>query len=271
MQQRRPAPGPRRRDLRVTPPDADGPAVEVRDLCKVFRVAEGADVIAVDNLSFTCAKGEIVGLLGPNGAGKTTTLRILATILQPTSGTVTLGGFDVRLNPNGVRRHLGYVSASTGVYERLTGRETLQYYGRLHGMSEDALAARVDDVLDFLDMRAFADRTAGRLSAGQRQKVSLARAIIHDPPVLVLDEPTANLDVIVARNVLNFVEQARDSGRSVLLSTHIFSEAERLCDRVVVLHEGRLLASGTNADHQAATGTTNLEDAFFAMIGEAGA
>jgi sodium transport system ATP-binding protein len=242
------------------------PAVVVRDLRKVFQATGTESVVAVDGLSFTCGRGEIVGLLGPNGAGKTTTLRILATILRPTSGYVELGGFDVQRDPDGVRRHLGYVSASTGVYERLTGRETLLYYGRLHGMDEGAIAARVEAVFDFLDMHDFADRTVGRLSAGQRQKVSLARAIVHDPPVLVLDEPTANLDVIVARNVLDFVADARDSGRSVLLSTHIFSEAERLCDRVVVMHEGRLLASGTNAEHQERTGTRNLEDAFFAMI-----
>jgi sodium transport system ATP-binding protein len=238
----------------------------VDGLRKIFRSRDGTEVRAVDGVSFACAAGEIVGLLGPNGAGKTTTLRILATILPPTEGRVVVAGHDVVAAPDGVRRKLGYVSAATGVYERLSARETLVYYGRLHGMSEDALARRVEDVLDFLEMRAFADRLAGRLSSGERQKVSLARAIVHDPPVLILDEPTANLDVIVARNVVEFVERARAAGRAILLSTHIFSEAERLCDRVVVVHRGKLLASGTQSELLAAAGTDNLEDAFFKMV-----
>ncbi len=242
------------------------PAVSVERLEKHFRAPDGSVVRAVDGITFSCAGGEIVGLLGPNGAGKTTTLRILATILRPTSGTVHVAGCDALADPDGVRRRLGYVSASTGVYERLTGRETLIYYARLHGMEESGLLARVDEVLRLLEMEDFCDRVAGRLSAGQRQKVSLARAIIRDPPVLILDEPTANLDVIVARNVLDFVESARDAGRAILLSTHLFSEAERLCDRIVVLHEGAILAAGTLAEHLARTATTNLEDAFFKMV-----
>ncbi len=242
------------------------PAVEVRGLRKVFRGSDATEVRAVDGLDLVCRGGEIVGLLGPNGAGKTTTLRILATILRPTAGTASVAGYDVLTSPDGVRRHLGFVSSSTGVYERLTGRETLEYYGRLHGMEGERLAARVEEVLTLLEMNDFCERVCGRLSAGQRQKVSLARAIVHDPPVLILDEPTANLDVIVARNVLEFVESARDSGRAILLSTHLFSEAERLCDRIVVVHEGKVLASGTLDDHKVATGTTNLEDAFFKMV-----
>jgi sodium transport system ATP-binding protein len=246
--------------------NAGSPAVSIAGLRKVFRANDGTEVRAVENLSLECGAGEVVGLLGPNGAGKTTTLRILATILQPTEGRVSVAGHDVLKSPDGVRRNLGYVSASTGVYERLSARETLEYYGRLHGMPEDALAKRVDEVLDFLQMRDFADRLAGRLSSGQRQKVSLARAIVHDPPVLVLDEPTANLDVIVARNVIEFIERARAAGRAILLSTHIFSEAERLCDRVVIVHQGRLLATGTQEELHAAAGTDNLEDAFFKLV-----
>jgi len=242
------------------------PAVSVDGLRKIFRAKDGTEVRAVDGVSFTCAAGEIVGLLGPNGAGKTTTLRILATILPPTEGTVSVAGHDVATSPDGVRRNLGYVSAATGVYERLSARETLVYYGRLHGMSEERIAARVEEVLDFLEMRDFADRLAGRLSSGQRQKVSLARAIVHDPPILILDEPTANLDVIVARNVVEFVERARAAGRAILLSTHIFSEAERLCDRVVIVHQGKLLAAGTQEELLAAKAADNLEDAFFKMV-----
>ena len=242
------------------------PAVQVRDLLKVFRAADGTEVRAVDGVSFECRPGEVLGLLGPNGAGKTTTLRILATILQPTSGSASVAGCDVASDPDGVRRHLGYVSAATGIYERLTGRETLMYYGRLHGMSEDALIRRAEDVIRFLRMEDFADRLAGRLSSGQRQKVSLARAIVHDPKVLILDEPTANLDIIVARNVLDFVADAKRSGRAILLSTHHFHEVERLCDRVVIVDRGRLVATGTREELLAKTGTTTLEDAFFASV-----
>ena len=241
-------------------------AVSVRDLVKVFAGGGGADTVAVDGVSFHCNNGEVLGLLGPNGAGKTTTLRILATILKPTSGTVVVAGCDVVANPDGVRRSLGYVSASTGVYERLTARETLIYYGRLHGMDEGALQRRADEVIAFLSMGDFQSRLCGRLSSGQRQKVSLARAIIHDPKVLILDEPTANLDVLVARNVLEFVERTKAAGRAVMLSTHLFHEAERLCDRVVVIHRGRVLAAGTCQELKDRTSTKSLEDAFFELV-----
>jgi sodium transport system ATP-binding protein len=238
--------------------------IEVVDLVKDYRAGDGSVVHAVDRISFGVAAGETVGLLGANGAGKTTTLRVLATLLKPTSGTARVAGHDVVADPVGVRRHLGYVSATTGVADRLTPREIFTSFGRLHGLDRDATATRVERLLAGLDLASCADRPAGRLSSGQRQRVSLGRALVHDPPALVLDEPTNALDVLGARDLLAMLGQLRAEGHAILISTHRLHEIEHRCDRFVIVHMGRIVAAGTR-DELVADGA-GLEDAFFVAV-----
>jgi sodium transport system ATP-binding protein len=242
--------------------------VIVEGLVKVFREGRPGEVRAVEGVSFAAKPGEVFGLLGPNGAGKTTALRMLSTILRPTAGRVEVAGVDAAARPDEVRRRLGFLSGATGVYDRLTPREQARYYGALHGLSGPDLDRRVAETLKVLRAEDFADRPCGTLSSGQKQKASLARTVVHDPPVLVLDEPTANLDVLVARSVVEFIRGAKAAGRTVLLSTHDMSEADRLCDRLVVIHRGRVLAQGTPAEVKAAAGgAADLEEAFFRLVG----
>jgi sodium transport system ATP-binding protein len=239
--------------------------IDVVDLVKHYRASDGGLVRAVDGVSFAVAAGEMVGLLGANGAGKTTTLRMLATLLEPTSGTARVADHDVRTDPVGVRRSLGYVSATTGVPDRLTPREILLSFARLHGVA--AAEARATDLLDRLGLSACADRPAGRLSTGQRQRVSLGRALIHDPPALVLDEPTNALDVVGARDLLDLLADLRADGRAILLSTHRLHEIEHRCDRFVIIHGGRVVATGSRDELVGAAGSrATLEDAFFAAV-----
>jgi len=240
--------------------------IEVIDLVKHYRASDGSVVRAVDGVSLAVAPGEMVGLLGANGAGKTTTLRVLATLLKPTSGTARVGGCDVQNDPLGARRQLGYVSATTGVPDRLSAREIMRSYGRLHGLSEGLLVQRIDDLVRALGLTDFADRPTGRLSSGQRQRVSLARALIHDPPAIVLDEPTNALDVVGARDLLHLLDSLRGEGRAILLSTHRLHEIEHRCDRFVIIHGGRVVAEGTPAEILRAH--ASLEAAFFAAIGQ---
>jgi len=243
--------------------------IEIVDLVKHYRATDGSVVRAVDGVSLAVASGEVVGLLGANGAGKTTTMRVVATLLQPTSGTARVAGHDVRTDPIAVRRSLGYVSTTTGVPDRLTPREILASFGRLHGLSDDALAERSERLLDLLDLRGCADRPAGRLSSGQRQRVSLGRALVHDPPALVLDEPTSALDVIGARDLFDLLGGLRSTGRAVLVSTHRLHEIERRCDRFVIVDAGRVVGEATRASLEA--GGASLEAAFFAAVATGGA
>lgn len=235
-------------------------------LTKIFDDRKRGPVAAADRISFGCPPGEVFGLLGPNGAGKTTTLRMLATLLTPTAGSARLLGCDIRIAPHEVRRIIGFVSGDTRLYDRLTPRETVRYFARLYGLDDVAIRRRTDDLFERFGLGPVADTLVQRLSTGTRQKVSLARALIHDPPVLIVDEPTSGLDVLVARAVVDLLADCRREGKTILLSTHVMSEAERLCDRVGVIHNGRLLAQGSLADVKAAAGAATIEDAFFALV-----
>src|SRR6476469_5405990 len=221
--------------------------IEVRDLSKSFPGHDGPKM-AVDAIHFTVRPGEVFGLLGPNGAGKTTTLRMLCTVLQPTGGSANVAGFDVAEEPSEVRRHVGFLSANTGVYDRMTAWEMVEYYGHLYDISADLLRARMNELFTTLQMHDFRDVPGGKMSTGMKQKVSIARALINDPPVLIFDEPTSGLDVLVQRAVLDNIKRLRGLGKTILFSTHIMREVEKLCDRVAVMAKGRIVACGTLDD-----------------------
>ncbi|MFH5802470.1 ATP-binding cassette domain-containing protein [Alienimonas sp. DA493] len=242
--------------------------ISVRDLSKSFDVLSGGRVVALEGVSFEVRPGEIFGLLGPNGAGKSTCLRILSTVLQPTGGSATVAGYDVLRDPAEVRRSIGFLSNNTGLYDRMTAWELVEYFGRLHGLEGNALERRMTEVFETLRMTDFSDSLCSRMSTGQRQKVSIARALVHDPPALIFDEPTAGLDVLVARAVLNTVAALRDAGKCIIFSTHIMREVEKLCDRVAVIHRGRILDQGPLPELAARHDEPDTEELFFKLIEE---
>ncbi len=231
--------------------------IEVADLEKSFKA-----VHALRGVSFSASDGEITGLIGPNGAGKTTTLRILYTVLRPDSGTATVDGFDSRKAPREVQRRIGVLADSRGLYPRLTAREHVRYFGRLHGLRGAVLENRIDELIRMLDMDEIADRRTKGFSKGQTMKVALARALVHNPHNVLLDEPTNGLDVASARAIRDLIRRIRDEGRCVLFSSHIMSEVEQLCDKLVVVGHGVVLANGTVADLRRSTGKQDLEEAF---------
>jgi sodium transport system ATP-binding protein len=224
-------------------------------------------VTAVDGVSLTVRPGEIVGLLGPNGAGKTTTLRMIAGILTPDEGRVRIDGLDVRSSPLEAKQRIGFLSGDTQLYQRMTPREMLGYFGRLYGMDQGRLAARMARLIEELEMSGFAGRLCGTLSSGQKQRANIARAFLHEPSLLVLDEPTASLDIVSGQFIIESIRSQRAGGRAVLFSTHIMGEAEYLCDRIVLLHQGRVLDEGALPELLERSGRSNLTDAFLSLIG----
>jgi len=239
--------------------------IQSERLTKIFTAPHGRTIEAVCEATLSVEEGEIFGLLGPNGAGKTTLLRMLATIITPTSGHCVVAGFRADEAPEEVRRHVGFLSGNTKLYGRLTGREVLRYFGRLYGLSDDLIATRTEELTRMLDMGEFLDRRCDSHSTGQMQKVSVARVILHNPSVLILDEPTLGLDIMTSRTILEFILDAKAQGHSIILSTHYMTEAELLCDRIGIIHFGRILALGTKESLYARTGTNNLKDAFLSV------
>jgi sodium transport system ATP-binding protein len=240
--------------------------IHVQELSKSFRDLRRGLVTAVDHVSFEAKAGEIFGLLGPNGAGKTTTMRILCTVLRPTSGTAVLAGHDVVAEPEKVREHIGFLSANTAIYDRMTAWELVEYFARLYGLEGERLRQRMEEVFHNLQMNDFRDVLGAKMSTGMRQKVSIARAIVHDPPVLIFDEPTAGLDVLVARAVLDNIRRLRDQGKCILFSTHIMREVEKLCDRVAIISKGRIRAAGTLTELQEQYRQHDVEELFFSLV-----
>jgi sodium transport system ATP-binding protein len=239
--------------------------IDVQGLTKSF-----GGVTAIDGVTFAVPAGEVFGLLGPNGAGKTTTLRILATLLRADTGSATVAGLDIRRDAEAVRRTIGVVNGGMGLYDRLTGREILHYFGRLYDMPREAIARRVAELDDLLDLRDALTKPAGAFSTGMRQKIVIARAVLHDPPVIFFDEVTSGLDVMARRAVLDVVKAYPSPERAVIYSTHVMGEVEELCDRAAVLYRGRIIAQGTVEELQAEAGTRGLERAFFALVERSG-
>lgn len=240
--------------------------IVAQDLHKSFKTKTGL-VNAVDAVSFQANDGQITGLLGPNGAGKTTTMRMLYTLMKPDRGQVMVDGVDASADPVTVRRSLGVLPDARGVYKRLTARENIAYFGELHGLSREQIAARTQALSQALDMDDILDRQTEGFSQGQRTKTAIARALVHDPRNVILDEPTNGLDVMTTRAMRGFLRQLRDEGRCVIFSSHIMQEVAALCDRIVVIAKGRVVAAGTADDLRAQVGEDNLEEAFVKIIG----
>ncbi len=240
--------------------------IQAEHLTKLFPHPGGGELRAVDALSFDVEAGEIYGLLGPNGAGKTTTLRMLSGLIHPSDGRAVLNGHDIRTDLAGVKSSIGFMTANTGLYQRLSPRELLTFFAKLHGMNDAGARRRIDELTELVGLGDFLDLRCGGLSTGQRQRTNIARALVADPPILILDEPTLGLDVLTNRIIVAFIRQAGRSGKAILLSTHRMDEAESLCDRIGLLHRGRLIAQGTMDELRAASGSTLLADIFLHMV-----
>lgn len=222
--------------------------LKIEHLRKVFYDKNKQEIVAVNDLSFSCAKGEIVGLVGMNGAGKSTTLRMLSTVITPTSGSGTLGDLDLIEDSTKIRSQIGFLSGTTGLYKKLTARETLKYFADLAGLESEQSTQRINELVSILKMEEFIDRRCEKLSTGQKQKVNISRTIIHDPSLIILDEATTGLDVVAAKSIIDFIKSARNDGKSILFSTHHMEEIEELCDKIIIIHHGKTLAFGTKEE-----------------------
>jgi sodium transport system ATP-binding protein len=240
----------------------------VEHLTKWYDDLRRGRFVALHGVSFEARPGEVFGLLGPNGAGKTTALRILSTVLQPSGGVATVCGYNVLTQPAQVRRQIGFVSCNTAVYDRMTAWEMVEYFGRLHGLQPEPLRERMERLFDRLQMNEIRDVLGAKMSTGMKQKVSIARAIVHDPPVLIFDEATSGLDVLVARALVRTVAEIREQGKCVIFSTHIMREAERLCDRLAIMHRGRILTMGRLDELRDTWRENDLEELFFRLISQ---
>jgi len=241
--------------------------IETRNITKVFEDKKRGQVVAVNGVSFKVMPGEIFGLLGLNGAGKTTTLRMLAGLMKPNSGQAYLCGIDVAKEPEKAKAKLGFLTGSTGLYGRLKAREMIEYFGKLHGLDSKQASVRTEQLMEMFNLTEFAETRCDKLSTGNKQKVSVARTMIHDPEVLILDEPTVGLDVIASRTVVQFINSEKCRGKAIIFSTHVMHEAEKLCDRIGVIHRGNLIAIGTPAELEERTGAVDMDDAFVELVG----
>ena len=251
--------------------------ITVNDLWKTFKLDRQQrkempigihTVDAVAGITFTCKPGRIFTLVGPNGAGKTTTLRMVATLLKPSAGSITVAGIDASLQPREVRRKIGFLTGSTKLYERLTPEEIVKYYADLHGMNTQHFTQRKDELFTLLGIHEFARRRIGKLSTGMRQKVSIARTMIHDPEIVIFDEPTVGLDVITARHIIDLIKNCKTAGKTVLFSTHIMGEVSLLSDDLAIIHNGKLCYNGMFEDFRRAMQTPSIEEEFIRIIGE---
>jgi sodium transport system ATP-binding protein len=241
--------------------------IKTFDLTKIFQDKKKGEIVAVDKVTIECKPGRIFGLLGLNGAGKTTLMRLLSTVLKPTSGTAEVAGFDILQEPQKVKANIGFLSSDTALYPRLTAQETVAYFARLNGMEEELIQKRSEEIFKFFDMDWFKDQRVDKLSSGMKQKVSLARTIVHDPKVLILDEPTLGLDVITSRNIIQFIRRAKEENKCILFSTHIMHEAEKLCDEIAIIHKGKILAVDTLEELRNKAGLKDLDEVFVKLIG----
>ena len=254
--------------------------IEVKDLWKTFRLSReqkkerngptagrgNGNVDAVAGVSFTCQPGRIFSLLGPNGAGKTTTLRMIATLLKPTSGSIKVAGYDVVKNPQEVQRRIGFLTGSTKLYDRLNPNELVKYYADLHGMDKNKFKKRKEELFALLGMNDFAKRRIGKLSSGMKQKVSIVRTIIHDPEIVVFDEPTVGLDVVTAKNIIELIRSCKQQGKTVIFSTHIMGEVSLLSDDLAIIHNGRLAFGGSYDEFRGQMQTDSLEEEFIRFL-----